>query len=75
MKAKELIKILQKDPEAEVLVTTDNFEQGHAKVELTHVLKWRMKKIRKQFKDAFDGGQYSSEVYILDKDSPEVFVL
>lgn len=76
MKAKELIEILQKDPEAEVVITTSNFEQGHAKVALGHVSKWKMKKIRRQFRDAFDGGSYSDEVYEMSpNDGEEVFVL
>ena len=75
MKAKELIKILQEDPEAEVVVTTGNFEMGHSKVRLDHVLKWRMKNVRRIFRDAFDGDQYSSEVFEIDEKGKETFVL
>lgn len=77
MKAKDLIKILEEDPEAEVLVTTDNFEQGHAKISLKEncICKWKMKKVLRKFRDAFDGGSYSSEIYEIDEKGKEVFVL
>lgn len=75
MKAKDLIKILQADPEAEVLVTTNNFEMGHAKVKLEHVSKWRMKNASRPFRDAFDGGQYSAEVFEINEKGQEAFVI
>jgi hypothetical protein len=76
MKAKELIEILQADPEAEVLVTTDNFEMGHAKVRLEYVSKWRMQETTRPFRDAFDGGRYSAEVFEMNVDSgKEAFIL
>lgn len=75
MKAKDLIKILEENPNAEVVVTTDNFEQGHSKVSLEHILKWRMKKVNKRFVDAFDNGSYYKDVYELNEDGQETFVL
>ena len=75
MKAKELIKILKADPEAEIIVTTDNFEQGHNKVSLLSVAKWRMKKVQKEFVDAFDHERYHKEIYETDESGQEVFVL
>jgi len=78
MKAKELIKILKHDPEAEVIVTTDNFEMGHNKVALQpyKISKWKMKKVVKRFTDAFDHEHYFHEVFELDeKDGETVFLL
>ena len=54
MKARELIEILKESPEAEVIVTTSNFEMGQNHVKLMYASKWKMKKVSKRFKDAFD---------------------
>lgn len=75
MKAKELIKILKENLEAEVVVTTSNFEQGHSNVALTNVSRWKMKRVSKRFIDAFDHGQYNADVYELSDAGQEVFVL
>lgn len=75
MKAKDLIKLLEENPDAEVVVTTDNFEQGQSKISLEHVSKWKMKKVNKRFVDAFDHESYHSDVYEISENGQEVFVL
>lgn len=63
MKVKELIKNLKKfDQNATVVVTTDNFEQGNSKKEAKGIYEFKGDIVKKSFRDAFDGGSYSSDV-------------
>ena len=65
MKTKDLIKKLKElDPEAEVIVTSSNFEQNHAKVLVTSVHQYNGGSKRQQaFRDAFDNETYQKEVW------------
>ena len=80
MKAKELIEILKKHPEAEIITTSSNFELRGALVSVKCDSEPRkvMKKL-KQFRDAFDGTSYSTEVYgfaLFDEDDAvDAFIL
>ncbi len=63
MNVTELITRLQKlDPNTIVVVTTDNFEQGHQEIEAKHVYEYNGDRVRESFTDAFDGGSYTKEV-------------
>ncbi len=75
MKAKDLIKELEKvNPEATVVVTTDNFEQGHSTIKASHLYKFKGELKDKPFKDAFDGGEYTSEVAEYDEKGKDDFI-
>lgn len=77
MKNKELISKLQKlDPEAEVVVTSNNFELQHEVVSLQGVTEYKTaRKVKKQFRDAFDGYAYLTEVYDLFNGEETVILL
>lgn len=64
MKNKDLIKELKKlDPEAEVIVTSSNFEQNNAKVPVSFIHQYNEgSKKTQQFRDAFDYETYNKEV-------------
>lgn len=69
MKVKELIKKLQKlDQNAIVVVTTDNFEQGNSKKQAKYIHEFKGDIVKESFRDAFDGGSYSSEVVRWDNE-------
>jgi len=73
MKVKELIDKLQKlDQNAIVVVTTDNFEQGHSKKQARGVHEFKGDIVRENFRDAFDGGSYTSEVVRWDDEKGKI---
>ena len=65
MKVKDLIeKLLELDPEAEVITQSTNFELRGAEVELSRVHQYDTgKKETRTFRDAFDYEEYEKEVY------------
>jgi len=67
---KDLAKELLKNPNDIIVVSSDNFEMNNAKIPLTSVYLGRHKAIivKQSFRDAFDGGSYSSDVVKLRKD-------
>ncbi len=70
-----LIKLLQaEDPKAIVVKTTDNFEQGHETVLSSGFRKFNGKLVKKNFRDAFDGGTYTSEVVQQDDEGKQEFI-
>jgi len=73
MKVKELIDKLQKlDQDSIVVVTTDNFEQGHSKKQARSVYEFKGDIVRENFRDAFDGGSYTSEVVRWDDEKGKI---
>lgn len=62
MTAKELAEILLKNPDDIVCVTSSNFEQGHSLKKSPGVHRFKGNIVRENFRDAFDGESYSSEV-------------
>jgi hypothetical protein len=76
MLAKELAKELLKNPDMPVIVQTSNtMEQGQSKVDLKYVRTGHYKKVNKQFRDAFDGINYSSEIWGYAEHSDENAVI
>jgi hypothetical protein len=71
MKAKELAEILLKTPEAEVVVTSSNFEMNREIVAISCVYTTKLKKEKAHFRDAFDGTNYSEDVYVPDEEGIE----
>ena len=63
-----------KNPEAEVAVTSDNFELNGATIPVTSVYPFNGKMESKTFRDAFDGGTYGKSVVIWDTKSDIVFL-
>jgi len=74
MKAKELAEKLMKNPEAEVVITSDNFELNGATIPVSSVFPFNGKMESKSFRDAFDGGTYNSNVITWDTKSDTVFL-
>ena len=76
MKVKELISKLQKlDQNSTVVVTTSNFEQGHSKKKAERLFEFKGDIVNQNFRDAFDGGSYDSEVVQFnDKEGKTNFV-
>jgi hypothetical protein len=77
MKNKELIKKLQaEDPEAEVIVTSDNFELNNSQISLENVNSYNTgsTKIR-GFRDAFDGEGYSKKTWSIIGGHEKVILL
>lgn len=76
MKAKDLIKILEKNPEAEVIVTSSNtMEHGGRMIAVTSVNEMTGTKKTQTCRDAFDGGMYEQEFWglsTLDTQNKEV---
>lgn len=67
MNVGQLILELQKlDPKTIVVVTTDNFEQGHQEIEAKYVNEFNGFRYTESFRDAFDGGSYTKEVIKFD---------
>jgi hypothetical protein len=63
MNVRELIELLkQENPETEVVLTADNFEQGYPRKLAVGLFNFRGKIVRKPFRDAFDGERYDSAV-------------
>jgi hypothetical protein len=77
MKVKDLIKKLEAlDQNAEVIITSSNFELNGACVPVSFVHQYNegSKKTR-TFTDAFDGDTYSKEIWsIMDGQTPVVMV-
>lgn len=68
MKVKELIKELNKFPQdAIVLVTSTNFELNYSDVALSYIYAIPAKKIKREFRDAFDGESYHKDIYVYDE--------
>ena len=70
-KVKDLVKdLLKLDQNAVVVKTTDNFEQGQSTVLASSLDVFDGTLEKQSFRDAFDGGSYSSEVVkrVLTKD-------
>lgn len=66
MKVKELVEqLLKEDQEATVVKTSSNFELNGATVEVKSINACKATKAREGFRDAFDGGSYSTEVWNL----------
>jgi hypothetical protein len=66
MKVKELIeKLLKEDQEATVVKTSDNFELNGATVEVNGFYSTTATKVKRNFRDAFDGESYDSDVWSL----------
>lgn len=77
MNVKNLVKILlEKDQDAEVIVTSSNFELNGARVAVSSVDEFDNGSIKKEhFRDAFDGGSYSESTYsIVGGDIPVVLI-
>lgn len=62
MTARELAEELLKNPDDIVCCITDNFEQEHNYVLFTSPRRFKGKIEKKQFRDAFDGETYTSEI-------------
>jgi hypothetical protein len=58
--------------DVEIITVCHNYELGNALVKATNVCLIKVKKEVKQFRDDFDGGRYSSEVYVCDENGEEV---
>ena len=65
MKVKDLIKQLGKlNPEATVIVTSDNFELNYSKIAATYAIEsYEGSKEMGTFRDAFDGENYNAEIW------------
>lgn len=65
MKVKELVEQLLKfDQEATVITRSDNFELNGASVELKYVSEYKTGSTQSEsFRDAFDGGRYSTQTW------------
>jgi hypothetical protein len=75
MFVEDLIEKLKKlDPKAIVVVTTDNFEQGHAEKRAKYIREFNGEFKNETFRDAFDGDTYSSEVVRYDEKGKTKFV-
>lgn len=75
LKVKDLIKKLQKiDQNAIVVVTTDNFEQGNQTKPARGIYEFTGKIVKESFRDAFDGGSYSSDVVRYDDKEKTKFI-
>jgi uncharacterized protein YkuJ len=78
MKVKDLIKKLEAlDQDAEVIVTSSNFELNGASVPVSYVHQYNegSKKVQ-TFRDAFDGYTYSKETWLINGGkTPVVMVL
>jgi hypothetical protein len=70
MKAKDLIKILEQNPELEVVIASSNFELNGSLVPVSGIYEYNTsKKEVRTFRDAFDGDTYEKEIYnIFDGD-------
>lgn len=63
MKVKDLIKKLgDVDQDAEVVVTTSNFEQGNSKIPASYVHTYKGEVVSERFRDAFDNETYNTDV-------------
>lgn len=62
MTAKQLAQKLLKHPDDIVCVTSSNFEQGHNLKAAHGARRFKGKVQKEQFRDAFDGETYSSEI-------------
>lgn len=57
-------KLKELDPEAEVIVTSSNFEHSYRKVPVTFVHQYNEgSKKQEQFRDAFDNENYKKEIW------------
>jgi len=77
MKVKDLCELLHKlDQEAEVIVSSSNFEQNKAKISVSYVHQYNeRKKKTESFRDAFDGETYSKDTYsIIGGNTPVVMI-
>lgn len=77
MKVKDLIKELEKmNPEAEVIISSSNFELRNAFISDFHVTKYEtgLKK-KESFRDAFDGEEYKKEVWNLSGGSESIILI
>lgn len=65
MKVKDAIKKLQEmDQEAELIITSDNFELNHSTIPVQNIHHYKTgKKEVKTFRDAFDGETYQREIW------------
>lgn len=77
MKAKDLIKKLgEVDPEAEIIVSSSNFELKNSRVSVTQVMPFETgKKETRGFYDAFDGISYEKEVWSVVGGNEKVVIL
>jgi hypothetical protein len=67
MKAKDLAKKLMENPEAEVIVTSDNFELNGNMIPVSSVHPYKGRIESKQFRDAFDYEYYNTNVFVWDE--------
>lgn len=75
MKVKDLLKKLEAlDQESTVVVTSENFEQNGAKKQARGIFEFKGNIVKEQFRDAFDGDSYSSEVVKWDDNGKINFV-
>lgn len=76
IKAKDLARELMKNPNDIVCVTTSNFEQGHSTIPRgsVRVMRYKGNIVKESFRDAFDGGSYSSDVVRMDDNGALSFV-
>jgi len=75
---KDLIDLLSKYPSDTIVIKrTDNFEQGNSYVDVTgYIAEHKAKKKKEGFRDAFDGGSYTSEVWkLFEKDGEDVLII
>lgn len=69
----ELKKLLEKvDDNIPVIMRSDNFELHGSSVDIHGIHLFKMKKVEKEFIDAFDYGHYFSEIYEYDENGQEV---
>lgn len=77
MNVQELIKKLEAlDPNAEVIITSSNFELNGANVTLDWVSQYNTGKAKQErFRDAFDGDHYTKKVWdITGGNTPIVYL-
>ena len=75
MKVKDAIKLLAKMvPNAIFVTTTDNFEMGHQTVPAVCIREFKGTIVKESFRDAFDGGNYTSDIIRHDEKGKTKFV-
>ena len=76
MTVEKAIEILQKqNPKAKLILKSDNFELNGAYVDLEIINPDKATEKKEQFRDAFDGGKYSTKVWSFSNGDTDVIVL
>jgi hypothetical protein len=75
MKVKELIQhLLKADPNAEVTMTSDNFELNHSIVSTSGIREFNGRLEKRTFRDGFDNETYQKEIIVWDDKGKQKFV-